>query len=293
MPTSRMVARLMGAVMIVTTASCTDGLTAVAEHDQPERDAPGSETYAAAQARGSWPDHKPAGMRTIFAIDGSSTNIGSGFPGIARIDRDRARVVSDGASKYGKAIEKRFRIGDGAGWNGVVATSFLPGGPYRELYYRIVFRLSPNWQWHHSGGKYFYYGTTQHATRGFLGWDGSGRTVWVDRGSGVGMYRANRIPPISRDEYHTIEAHHRASTNGANGFLRMWVDGVKVDSYNLVGNRAQNNVRLENREWLATMGLADKRLDRIQAFMFWGGQGDVKRVNDWVRLSELYIAGRK
>lgn len=294
MPTSRMVARVMGGVMIATTASCADGLTAVAEHEQPEGDAPGSETFAAAQARGSWPDHEPAGLRTIFTVDGSTTHFGSEyFYGVARVNENRVRVVSDAASKYGKAIEKRYRIGDESGWNGGVVTTHLPGGPYRELYYRIVFRLSSNWQWHHSGGKYFYYGTTRHSTRGHLGWDRAGRTAWTDFGSGVGMYRPNGIPPISRDEYHTIEVHHGASTNGGNGFLRMWVDGVRVESYNLVGNPTQNNVRLENRQWLATTGLADKRLDRIQAFMFWGGQDDVKRVNDWVRLSELYISGKK
>lgn len=117
--------------------------------------------------------------------------------------------------------------------------------------------------------------------------------MWTDFGSGVGMYTPNGIPPISRNVYHTIEIHHRASTNGANGFLRMWVNGVQVNTFNLVGNSAQNNVRLENRQWLATSGLADKRLDKLQAFMYWGGQDDLKRVNDWVRLSELYVSGKK
>lgn len=289
MATWRMVARVIGVAVL---ASCAEMPTDVREHEQPDRNPPPPEMQTAAQANGAWPNHEPAGMRSIFLANGTSTNFGS-FPGITRINPSKVSVVSDPASKYGRAIEKRYRVGDGAGWGGGVVTSYLPGGPYQELYYRIVFRVSSNWQWHRGGGKFFYYGTTRHATRGHLGWDGGGRIRWVDFGTGVGQYIPNSLPPISRNVYHTIEVHHRASTNGANGFLRMWVNGVKVQSYNLVGNPKQNNVQLENRTWLATAGVADKRLDRLQAFMYWGGNGDVKRVNDWVRLSELYISGKK
>lgn len=241
----------------------------------------------------AWPDNEPAGLEPVLSVDGSAKEWPGFREGRAWMDDRNVRIVSDPASKYGHAIEKRFRIGDEGGWHGNVRSRRLPGGPFRELYYRIVFRVAPNWQWHRSGGKYFYYGTTRHATRGYLGWDGAGRPTWVDFGSGVGLYRPNGIQPISRDRYHTIELHHGASTDGANGFIRMWIDGAEVESFNLVGDPAQNRVQLLNREWRSTQGLADKRLDGLQAFMYWGGQGDTKRVNDWIRLSELYISGKE
>lgn len=268
------------AAILAGTVASTEPLMAAAQEDGPV-------------AGAAWPDNEPEGLTPILTVDGSSKEWPGFRAGRAWLGDSIVRIVSDPASKYGKTIEKRFRIGDKGGWHGSIVTRSLQGGPFSELYYRIVFRVSPNWQWHRSGGKYFYYGTVRHATRGYLGWDGSGRPTWVDFGSGVGLYRPNDIPPISRHGYHTIELYHGASTAGANGFLRMWVDGVEVGSFNLVGNRAQNHVRLVNREWLATKGLADKRLDALQAFMYWGGQGDVKRVNDWIRLSELYISGKK
>lgn len=221
----------------------------------------------------------------ILAVNGSSKEWPGFHAGRAWLDDSIVRIVSDPVSKYGNAIEKRSRAGDESGRHGSIVTRSLPGGPFRELYYRIVFRVSPNWQWHRSGDKYFYYGIMEHATRGYLGWDGSGRPTWVDFGSGVGLYRPNDIPPISRDRYHTIELYHGASTNGANGFLRMWVDGVEVENFNLAGDPSQKRVRLLDREWRSTQGLADKRLDGLQAFMYWGGQGDVERVNDWIRLA--------
>lgn len=278
-----MVTRLIGVAMIAFAVSSPGRPTAATHEQRPE----------SSVARAAWPDNEPEGLTPILTVDGSSKDWPGFRAGRAWLDDSKVGIVSDRASKYGKAIEKRFRIGDKAGWHGAITTQHLPGGPFRELYYRIVFRLSPTWQWHPSGGKYFYYGTVKHATRGYLGWDGSGRPTWVDFGSGVGLYRPNDMPPISRDRYHTIELHHGASTNGTNGFLRMWVDGVEVERFNLVGNPAQKNVQLVNREWRATKGLADKRLDALQAFMYWGGQGNAKRVNDWIRLSELYISGKK
>lgn len=295
MPTKRLVATLLGAVMLATTVSCADELTAVPEGGQPDGD-PSAEVQAAIQPRGTWPDNEPAGLKPIFKVYGSTTHFNPDyFHGVTRIDESRVRVVSDPASKYGKAIEKRYRIGDGAGWNGGVVTAHLPAGPYRELYFRIVFRVSANWQWHKAGGKYLYYGAADlrggDATPFVLGWQGDGTSFWT--ASGNGRHVPNNVPRITRDKYHTIEIHHAASTSGANGSLRMWVDGVEVKSFNVLGDRSRNAVKLMNQEWRATRGLADKRLDRLQAFMFWGGQGDVKRVNDWVRLSELYISGEK
>lgn len=244
---------------------------------------------------GEWPDNEPAGMTTVLVADGSSKDWPSFFQNKKWADDNRVRVVSDPKSKHGQAIEKRFFIGDQSGWNGITYN----GGHivFRELYFRIVFRLSPNWQWHKAGGKYFYYGAAGRERGGptqfQLAWNGSGRTRWVDFGSGVGGYVANGGPEITRDVYHTIEIHHVASTSGANGSLRMWIDGVEIQSFNLLGDPTQNEVQLTNREWIATRGLEDKRLGRgLQAFMFWGGQHDTKQVNDWIRLSEFYVSGK-
>lgn len=245
---------------------------------------------------GEWPDNEPPGMNTVLMVDGSSKDWPGFMQGGPWTDDNRVTVVSDSRSKHGQAIEKRFFVGDQSGWNGIT----FNGNHivFRELYFRIVFRLSANWQWHKAGGKYFYYGAAgRDAGRGptqfILAWSGSGRTRWIDFGSGVGGWEANGGPHVTRDAYHTIEIHHVASTSGANGSLRMWIDGVEIETFNLLGHPSQNDVRLTNREWIATRGFEDKRLGRgLQALMFWGGQNDTKQVNDWIRLSEFYVSGR-
>lgn len=245
---------------------------------------------------GEWPDNEPAGMSTVLMVDGSTKDWPGFYQGGPWTDENRVTVVTDPQSKHGQAIEKRFFVGDESGWNGITYNGNHI--VFRELYFRIVFRLSDNWQWHESGGKYFYYGAAgrdpgRGPTQFILAWSGSGRTRWIDFGSGVGGYEANGGPEITRDVYHTLEIHHVASTSGANGSLRMWIDGVEIQSFNLLGDPTQNDVQLQNREWIATKGLEDKRLGGgIQAFLFWGGQNDTKRVNDWIRLSEFYVSGK-
>lgn len=255
------------------------------------------DTLAAAQEQSPspWPDNEPLGMTTIVSVDGSSKNWRAFRQGGAWSDDQRVTVVDDPASKHGKAIEKRFFAGDQSGWNGLTHAG-RGLGAFEELYFRIVFRLSPNWQWHKAGGKYFYYGAAGRKGAGpvqfILGWQGDGTSFWSAAGNG--RHVANDGPKITRDEYHTIEIHHVASTSDANGSMRMWVDGVGVQSFNVLGDRSRNAVQPVNQEWRATRDLADKRLGGgLQAFMFWGGQNDTKSVNDWVRLSELYISGKQ
>lgn len=299
MPASTMVVvvvRVIGAMVIAATLSHPAMQTAAGQEEQLKEETPGgrSETDAE-QARDSWPDNEPAGMTPILEVNGSSKDFGPNYvTGRDWRDDKEVRIVRDPASKYGHAIEKRFFVGDKSGWHGIIHTGDF--GVFRELYFRQVVRVSENWQWHRSGGKYFYYGAAGRKrnaspTQFILGWSGSGKTRWID--SGVGEYRPNGGPEITRDVYHTIEIHHVARTSGANGSLRMWIDGVEIKSFNLLGDPTQNNVSLVNREWHGQRNLADKGLTGIQAFMYWGGQGDTKRVDDWVRLSELYISGRK
>lgn len=287
-----MMLTVVSAIMAAALTSHTDALG-----DRARRDVASSPGAATGQARDEWPDNEPAGMTPILKVDGSSKNFGPNYSmGVAWRDDEKVHVVRDPASKYGHAIEKRFSVGDKSGWHGIIHTDQF--GVFRELYFRQVFRVSKNWQWHRSGGKYFYYGAAGRernvGPRQFiLGWSGSGETRWIDFGSGVGEYRPNGAPKITRDVYHTIEIHHVASTNGANGSLTMWIDGVEIRSFNLRGDPTKNNIALVNHEWHAQRNLVDKGLTGILAFMFWGGQGDTKRVNDWIRLSEFYISGKK
>lgn len=286
MPTWNTVMRVVRMLAIVLAASSADMLVAAAKQE-----------LQGQSPQAAWPDNEPAGMTPTLTIDGSSKDFGPEFHKGRRWRNDRrVEVVTDPDSKFGHAIEKRFFIGDRSGWNGI--TSVGEYGAYRELYLRIVFRLSPNWQYHSGMNKLFYYGgagagQSKSATQFFIGIRG-GHLEFIDQSASgeknsQGTFRAN-APTIDRDRYHTVEVLHVANTPGqSDGSVRMWIDGAEVPSFNHLGRPDRDSVQLKNLRWL---DYDDTRLTGVEAFMFWGGQRDTKRVNDWIRLSELYISGK-
>lgn len=280
----------IAAAIVAAIALSTDMLLPAAQEDQRDD-----------RAARAWPDNEPAGMTPIVFIDGSSKT----WPGFGRsrpwTNDDRITVVDDPESKHGLAIEKRFFVGDRSGWNGHtwLRVADRGSGGYHELYFRMVFRFSPNWQYHTGMNKMFYWGSIGRPgnigpTQFFLGIRG-GRFQFVNQsasGESVsrGNFRAN-APRISRDEYHTVEVLHVANTPGnSDGSARMWIDGVEVQSYTHIGHRERTNVSLQDRRWL---DYSDTQLTGLVAFMFWGGQHDTKQVDDWIRLSELYVSGKR
>lgn len=246
---------------------------------------------------GQWPAVlQPSGHTVIAHFDGSTADWSAdGWTrGALWTDPSIVSVVPDPASKFGSAIEKRWKVGDAGGWHG---TTNKHVGLWTEIYFRITFALSPNWQWHHSGGKYIYYhnaGTGADRRNYVIFWRPNGALSWIDFGSGVGTWIPQNLPIPSKGVYHTIEVLHRADIGDAGGSLRIALDGVVGRDFLHLGAGGEIVPVLTNRDWLATPdNLSDKRIGGIvEAFLFWGGSGDVKRVKDYVRLSEFYVSGR-
>lgn len=88
--------------------------------------------------------------------------------------------------------------------------------------------------------------------------------------------------------------------NVADGAARILINGNEITSYmiglqNGFNNSAYNGQSgLTNRIWLgdSVYFSSDLNFNNAQTFLYWGGSGSTKAVNDYVDLSELYISGK-
>ncbi|HEX9108286.1 MAG TPA: Ig-like domain-containing protein, partial [Longimicrobiales bacterium] len=128
---------------------------------------------------GGWPDNEPSGLTPLVAADGSTKyffgahpNVGIGgkwsdatiYP--AANNGTRVQVVADPQSKYGSVVQKWTFTGEQSGFNGEYdwqgGAGFGNANGYKEMYFRIVFKFDPGWQWEvaHTQ-KLFYFATNR------------------------------------------------------------------------------------------------------------------------------------
>lgn len=263
---------------------------------------------------GDFPNNEPAGFTPIYQIDGSTKDFStqsvvSWTQGSAWQDANRVSVVSDPDSKFGSAVEKRMFVGDESGWNGIIHTS-QAAPRYNELYIRLIMKFSSNWQYHSASSKIALVtaraddvrhgmapsvsGGALSNSQGAFGTDEFGpATDWYPVLNGQLAIQAplsqQPVKRISRDEYFTFECHRWASLTPGTGGFRMWVDGEEFTNFLVPGKgEAGRNIPATDLTWLSN----DKFHSQLEALLFWGGASATKNVNDFVRLSELYMSGR-
>ncbi len=303
------------------------GAATLLTHDSlPTRAAP-ADTSARGTAHGAaarrpsstWPNNEPAGLTRLVAADGSDkfyfaprTNVFAGarwtdtVPRPASDNLPPVAVVADPASKYGHVIQKWYYAGEDDGWHGIYALQGPPGfgsaTGYRQLYFRMVARFSPNWQWHLTNTqKLFYFGAQRNVgspVQFFLSVSPNA-IDFVDQSgdpSTTGDYRCGaRGLGITAGQYFTVELWIQAnSANGiADGNARVWINGTEItqrlsalpSTWSYTGSYG-----LANRAWLDRPGRSTT-FNGVQTFLYWGGSGDRKRVNDHFDVSEFYVSG--
>lgn len=242
-------------------------------------------------------DNEPPGLEILHHVKGDRLDWGSGFPR----DSDRVSIVDDPDAKYGKAIEKRSKIGDESGW--LKAFTQLNFRSVRRIYFRIEFKLSENYQFHKSGvEKLFLYGrkighssTSQFVINyggGTFRFVNQGAPHWGDKRS-RGTFNSNDLKGVDKNKYYKVEIYHILNTPGqSDGSVNIWVNNKKLDNWNHMG--AEDNVKLENMRfinWDQVEG-EENKFDGSQFFLFWGGQDGKKTVSDYMRLGEVYVSGK-
>lgn len=274
--------------------------------------AAGSATSSGSSAttpeQGEWPDNRPGGMTTILSTDGSSKTWG-GSSGGRWTDANYVTVVTDAASKYGSAIEKRYVIGDVAGWNGYHhKLNFPSNARYQRLYIIFVLRWSTNYQFHQGHQKITMFGPVGVAGSGnqsafYPGMRASGRYYFRcqaggNNGAGVGQYDPvdTGLALISGGAYHTVELDITVNSapGVADGSLRTWIDGTEVDAWTKTGTGSTQHDLTSGVEWFGSdiaLG-SDLRFGGCRAFEYWGGSGTyAKTVDDNIRIAHFEYAG--
>lgn len=242
---------------------------------------------------------EPAGMSVLLANEGDTTDFGTGWvPQQSWDDPNKLAVVADASSKYGNALEKRGFIGD-SNWLDAYNRRNQGFGSL-ELYIRYVFRFASNWQ-RSSSEQVFWYGRFAPGespsqfrlsilSGGGLGfWNGlTGSDVGDPSKTGTYESATPALSQLALDQYHTVELLHRLNSPGnADGYLRVAVNGTEVTTWNILGGENGVDVR-SGVEWV-TWDPAE--FTGAAAFHRWSSSAS-KSVNDWVRMSELYISGR-
>lgn len=245
--------------------------------------------------------NEPAGMTRFFSTDGSVRDFGPKWIKASKWLDDRyTRVVSDAGNPTGsgKAIEKRWYVGEPTDNGGGLTTlhhwSDVGGFPARVLYIRMRLKFSPNWDTdgHYGGVKFGYWGSdgrggaapTQYWTSNGGAGGSSFRIFFQDQtGPAPNFNKFSSNAPLSLNQWHTVEILQTAqSAKGvADGALKIWVDGVlsiSESGINFVGSSDNISSTLFN---------------GIQVFFIRGSAGRTFRVDDWLRLGELYVSGRK
>lgn len=229
----------------------------------------------AAAEPGEWPDNEPPGLTTITHFRGD--RFLDELPRWRRVGRDTAfhrySVVDDAASKFGKALQKQYFVGDGDGWGDVgignnTGPRFLYGNQdrYDEVYLRLVIQFSPNWQWHLAGnhtvtslvqgrspqidvlkavpnhpvaGPKFPWGNARVGGYSWLPIIAGSPDLDTYQGSrsAIALRNEGILPRLERGRYHTIEVWLRRSDPGqTNSSMRFWLDGVEYKRFYGLGH---------------------------------------------------------
>ena len=242
-------------------------------------------------------------MTTVFVMDGTTKDWGSlianygakwGDPseGSTGPFTGNVSVVTDPAAPNGKAVQVDYPAGSGAGFSGAAFINDL-GAPYREIYVRVVAMWSSGWQQHSSGTtKLFYYGVIGTTNAFYPQGNGAGWQMrWRDQ-SGVdddGVFQHPTFFPPGK--YYTLEIHHvmELSKGSNDGYMRMWLDGMElVDSWNNL-TTGQKQGQPYDPQWSWHDGA---RFGALQLGTYWGGSGDSKTQDDYMRWGEIYVSAK-
>ncbi len=275
---------------------------------------------------GDWPDNEPAGLVPVFPghptmpgvlIDGSALKFDYTSQGGANLGRQmffsddwdggpRILLATEPGSKYPGVIRKNFFAGDADGWHGIASSRNFADN-YESLYFRMVFRLSDNYQFNSASDKLLYWGEADGRSQRFYLAISSGPngTKVIDvrnqaaAGGDQGVWRSQT--PIHdlprgldfRKAWHTIEliVNSQSALGVADGSFRVFLDGVEITDFRWtnpnIPDPGQNAI-----EWYGA-NHTTRLFSGVQLPLYWGGSSGVKTVNDHIDVSEVYVTGRK
>ncbi len=257
-----------------------------------------------------WPDNEPAGLSPIFGdpptglpagtlIDGSQAffdysgsggdDLGATFNFGAKWDGGpRILSTTSAGSKYPNVIRKNLLIGDPSGFNGLANDDEFVND-YEKIYIRTVFKYSANWEFNTQNEKLFYWGQADGIGSAFyVGISTSTHRLAIINqavnGGDVGEGRSATTMTV--DEWHTFEliVTAQSAVGVADGSFEVIYDDVALTDF--AGPWSSQSAV----EWFNSSN-STRLFSGMQLYVFWGGQGPPKTVNDHIDIGEFYITG--
>jgi len=238
--------------------------------------------------------HEPGGMTRLTERPFSSLSEGWWWE-FGRDAGSRATIVSDSDSPHSPPNVIQFNYPEGLqGGRGSINRGIeLFGDVYKTIYIYHTFKMDPSWQGHQSSGNKVWY--IHHADPPFrAGWSTFFFAQVIDdgpaRGAVEGQEHAEPTPflrflpnvgsaSLVRDRWHELEFLLTVNTPGQqNGSLKVWVDGILSHEFSDVGYLREGG---------------GEGFDEFQFDPIWGGTGDEKVSDQWLRVGHVYVSGSK
>ncbi|HKG93150.1 MAG TPA: Ig-like domain-containing protein [Gemmatimonadaceae bacterium] len=261
-----------GSATITATSETRTGTAAVTITAPPPPPAPGTTAFA----------NEPAGLTLL--TDNRWDALGTG--GWQHADRDsRSQITADATAPASPSnvLEMLYPQGYTGGGEPAIEEYDLGSGQ-QEVFFGAWVKFSPNWQGHTSGINKIAnvmtnagFGRTWIVLRAVGEQDTNGNLrdgpFFVDVaycGQYGGYPGANRsLTPFTTGVWHKIEWQVRTGTGG---LVRWWVDGVLTGEY-------------------TNLNCMGSRLDWVEIAPTFGGTGDTKQQNDYIRYDHVRISG--
>lgn len=225
-----------------------------------------------------WP-HEPAGLTTLHATGWEDGTLGP-WTVYNQEPSKVIRIVPVTDSPIGEknVLEIAYAAGHQGG-GGAEARLELGAARPTELFVGYYVQVNPLWQGHSSGINKMVFladgaqdGTFSAIWYEMYGFGQSPLGLYVVNQSagGAGYVDARSLSLFARGIWHQVEIYQR---QGQPGLLQVWVDGV------LVLNRPDVVTRVAPFDAVAISGI-------------WGGVGDSKAQNDFMRFDRIRVSGR-
>jgi hypothetical protein len=225
-----------------------------------------------------WP-HEPNGFTVIEETGWESGTLGAWYRIHQSADKP-INVVPIANSIIGESqtLQLDYPVGHTGGGGTELRYDIASQNRSNEMYVAYYVQVNPQWQGHDSAINkmvYLHDGGTGFAAMWYemFGSNSNPLGLYVVNQSGsgpAGMHENVTAVNFTRGQWHQVEIYQKQGAS-LNGIVRVWVDGVLAIDRSDVGTRSNP-------------------LDNITISGIWGGVGDTKTQNDYMRFDRIRIS---
>ena len=225
-----------------------------------------------------WP-HEPSGFAVIEETGWESGTLENWFRIHQSADKPiNVTSITNSIIGEGQTLQLDYPAGHVGGGGTELRYNIASADRRNEIYVAYYVQVNPEWQGHDSAINkmvYLHDGGTDFAAMWYemFGSNSNPLGLYVVNQSGsgpAGMHENVAAVNFTRGQWHLVEIYQKQGAS-QNGIVRVWVDGALAIDRSDVGTRSNP-------------------LDNITISGIWGGIGDMKTQNDYMRFDRIRIS---